>query len=115
MKKAPYSLQEAEQLCKDYQYLVGQKFSSDSDLIIECVTVTPFDEANKQRFLILYFLFNNAQSALNQEYKGFLFDIIVIGRSAHDEHELLQEDLTVWLAENKNHATVQQSQVQNSN
>jgi hypothetical protein len=103
MSNAPYTLQEAEQLCKEYQYLVGQKFSSDSDLFIECVTITPFDEINKKRFLILYFLFNNAESALSHEYKGFLFDIIVIGRSQQDQHELLQEDLSVWLAENKTH------------
>ena len=111
MKQAPYTLQEAEQLCKEYQYLVGQKFSSDSNLVIECVTITPFDEINKKRFLILYFLFNNAESALNQEYKGFLFDVIVIGRSLEDEHELLQEDLAVWLTENKsNLAAMKKSQ-----
>ena len=70
MKKAPYTLQEAEQICNDYQYLVGQKFSPESDLTIECVTMTPFDEVNKKRFLIFYFLFNNAESALSHEYRG---------------------------------------------
>src|ERR1700744_6169652 len=98
MKKAPYTLQAAELLCKEYQYLVGRKFAATSDLTIECITVTPFDEINKKRFLIFYFLFNNAESALSHEYRGFLFDIIVIGRSQHDGHELLQEDLYVWLA-----------------
>jgi hypothetical protein len=101
MKKAPYSLAEAEELCKEYQHLVGQSFAKDNNLIIECVTITPFDEVNKQRFLIFYFLFNNAESALSQEYRGFLFDIIVIGRSVTDEHELLQEDLYTWVHENK--------------
>ncbi len=101
MKKPPYSLEEAELLCKEYQHLVGQPFSGDSKLMIECVTVTPFDEGNKKRFLIFYFLFNNAESALSQEYKGLLFDIIVIARSMEDEHELLQEDLYTWVHENK--------------
>ncbi len=100
MKKAPYTLLEAEKICKDHQYLIGKKFSPTSDLIIESVTVTPYDEVNKKRFLIFYFLFNNAESALSHEYRGFLFDIIVIGRSANDEHDLLQEDLSVWLTEN---------------
>ena len=104
MKKAPYSLEEAEQMCKEYQHLVGQPFADSSDLIVECVTVTPFDEVNKKRFLIFYFLFNNAESALSHEYQGLLFDIIVIGRSVNDEHELLQEDLYTWIHENKSQA-----------
>jgi hypothetical protein len=101
MKKAPYSLAEAEKLCREYQFLVGRSFASDSDAVIECVTVTPFDEISRKRFLIFYFLFNNAQSALSHEYKGLLYDILVIARSVDDEHELLQEDLTTWLNENK--------------
>ena len=100
MKKAPYSLPEAEKLCQEYQFLVGQSFASDSNAVIECVTITPFDEISKKRFLIYYFLFNNAQSALAHEYKGLLYDIIVIARSVEDEHELLQEDLYTWTDEN---------------
>ncbi len=102
MKKAPYSLKEAQQLCCDYQYLEGQPFENGSNSIIERVTITPFDEINKQRFLIFYFLFNNAESALAQDYRGLLFDVLVIARSVNDEHELLQEDIITWLTANKN-------------
>jgi hypothetical protein len=101
MKKAPYSLAEAEMICKDYQYLIGQSFANGGKAVIECVTITPFDQINKQRFLIFYFLFNNAESALAHEFKGLLYDLIVIARSTEDEHELLHEDLTTWLTENK--------------
>src|SRR4051812_47732813 len=100
MKKAPYSLSEAEKLCRDHQFLVGKSFSSGSNAVIECVTISPFDEISRKRFLIYYFLFNNAESALSHEYKGLLYDIIVIARSVEDEHELLQEDLCTWVAEN---------------
>lgn len=100
MKKAPYTQAEAEALCKEYQNLVGRPFGRGSNLVIECVTVTPFDEMNKERFLIFYFLFNNASSALSHEYKGLLFDIIVIAHSMQDEHELLQEDLYTWVHDN---------------
>ena len=100
MKKAPYSLSEAEKLCQEYQFLVGRSFASDSNAVIECVTISPFDEISRKRFLIYYFLFNNAQSALAHEYKGLLYDIIVIARSVEDEHELLQEDLHTWTEEN---------------
>lgn len=101
MNQAPYSLKEAQQICADYTYLVGQPFGTDSDAIIEKVTVTPFDEASKKRFLIFYFLLGNAESALTQEYKGLLFDILVIARSTSDQHDLQQEELATWLATNK--------------
>jgi hypothetical protein len=104
MKKAPYSLPEAEALCREHQFLVGRSFAADSNAVIECVTISPFDEISRKRFLIYYFLFNNAESALSHEYKGLLYDIIVIARSVDDEHELLQEDLSTWMLENGNSA-----------
>ena len=100
MKKAPYSLLEAERLRLDYQSLIGKSFASDSNAVIECVTISPFDEISRERFLIYYFLFDNAESALTHEYKGLLYDIIVIARSLEDEHELLQADLYTWINEN---------------
>jgi hypothetical protein len=101
MSTSPYSLQEARELCEQYQYLAGQPFSAGGNTVIENVIICPFDEASRKRFLIYYFLFNNAEKALWQEFKGLLFDVLVIGRSVVDEHELLQEDLATWLAENK--------------
>ena len=101
MKNAPYSLQEAQKFCAAYQYLVGQSFGKDGNSIIECITITPFDEVSRERFLILYFLLNNAESALANEYKGLQYDVLVIARSVTDEHELLQECLNTWLKENK--------------
>ncbi len=101
MKTSPYSLQEARELAEEYQYLIRQPFAENSSAIIENVIICPFDEASRKKFLIFYFLFNNAEKALGQEYKGLLFDVLVIGRSMLDEHELQQEDLHTWLKENK--------------
>lgn len=101
MRQAPYSLTEAQNLCAEYQYLCGQAFSAGNAAVIENVIIAPYDEMSRKRFLIFYFLFNNAEKALAQEYKGLLFDVLVIGRSVVDEHELLQADLCTWLAEHK--------------
>lgn len=111
MNSAPYSLEQAKKLCAEYQYLAGQAFAKGKDAVIETITIAPFDEASRKRFLIFYFLFNNAESALVQEYKGLLFDVLVIARSVSDPHELQHSDLNTWLAENKvadkmGHATV---------
>lgn len=100
MIKAPYSLSQATMISKDHQHLLGERFSTSGDLRIECVTITPFDEINKERFLILYFLLNNAERALANEYDGANYNVLVIGRSVSDPHELQQEDLQTWLIRN---------------
>lgn len=101
MKKAPYTLAEARELLSEYQYLLGQSFDREEKFVIDCVTIAPFEEAARQRFLIFYFLLNNAESALAQEYKGLLYHVLVIGRSKEDKHDLRHEELQMWLAENK--------------
>lgn len=95
----PYSLQKAEQLCKEYQHLKGQRFSNDTQATIECIAVAPFDTENKNRFIIYYLLFDDANIALRQDYQGLLFDIIVIA-GAKDGSEMLHESLDIWLAKN---------------
>jgi len=102
MKQAPYSLNEAQKICEQYQFLVGQAFDPEMPInsTIECVTIAPFDQINKRRFIIYYLLFNDAQSALTHEYKGLLYDILVIARSTENDNDLLQENLHVWLAKN---------------
>jgi hypothetical protein len=100
MKNAPYSLAEAEQLTHEYQYLTGQRFRSEGNTTIECVTVAPFDEINKKRFIICYLLFNDPLVALKHDYKGLLFDVLVVAASANRQ-ELEHESLVTWLAKNK--------------
>ena len=101
MKKAPYSFIEAESLCKEYQYLAGQPFSANGDAVIEFITAAPFDEENKNRFIICYLLFNNPEVALTSDYKGLLFDVLVFASSG-GKTDLLHEDLYTWLSKNKN-------------
>jgi hypothetical protein len=95
----PYSLQKAEQLCKEYQHLQGQCFSNDTQAAIDCIAVAPFDAENKNRFIVYYLLFDDANIALRQDYQGLLFDVIVIA-GAKEGCEMLHESLDVWLAKN---------------
>ena len=103
--KMPYSYQEAEKLCSEYQCLVGTQFytggsSSATSAIIECVAISPFDQASKQRFYLFYLLFDNdAHAALLQDYKGLLFDIVIFARTRDDE--MIHEDLYTWLGKNE--------------
>ena len=100
MKRAPYTLPEAEKLCTEHQYLVGKHFSRDKDATITCVAIAPFDQNSKNRFTIFYLLFDDAETALSHEYKGLLYDVIVIASSPQDRNDLLQEDLCTWTTNN---------------
>ncbi len=101
----PYSHQDAEKLSREFQYLIGASFAgnnavAESNARIECIAVTPFDHTSKQRFFLYYLLFDNdANLALAQEYKGLLFDVVVIARTSDDE--MVHEDLYSWLGNNK--------------
>ena len=101
MRPPTYSLKDAQQIIHEYQYLIGQHFTKKDNIVIDSVIICPFDEASRKRFLIFYFLFNDAQKALSQEYKGLLFDVLIIGRSQADVHELQQENIYTWLNANK--------------
>jgi hypothetical protein len=96
--KLPYSLKEAENLCNEFQHLVGTSFQGGNS-VIDSVVITPFDEASRQRFFLYYLLFDNdAKAALTQEYRGMLYDVVII---AHDiDGDMLHEDLHTWVERN---------------
>ena len=100
MKKAPYTLPEAEKLCTQYQHLVGKPFNKDNNAIISCVAIAPFDQNSKNRFTIFYLLFDDAETALQHEYKGLLYDVIVIASAPQDRNELHQDDIYTWVTKN---------------
>jgi hypothetical protein len=100
MKTAPHSFEEASKLCNEFQYLLGQSFGDGSNNAISCVAISPFDQMNKKRFIMYYLLFNDAEMALQQDYKGLLFDVMVISVST-DGQQMLHEDLHTWLCKNR--------------
>ena len=102
MKSAPYTLPEAEKLCTQYQNLVGKPFGKEGDAVISCVAIAPFDQNSKNRFTIFYLLFDDAETALQHEYKGLLYDVVVIANSPQDRNELHQEDIHTWVTKNIN-------------
>jgi len=100
MKKSPYTLSEAGKICAEFQYLIGQPFEQDNLSTIDCVAIAPFDQVSKSRFIIYYLLFEDADMALTNEYKGLLYDVIVISGSA-EKKELHHEDIYTWITKNK--------------
>ena len=101
MKSAPYTLPEAEKICTEFQYLVGKPFSPDSGALISCVAIAPFDQNSKNRFTIFYLLFDDAETALSHEYKGLLYDVVVIASAPGDRNDLKQDSVANWITANK--------------
>ena len=100
MKNAPYSLFEAQQICHKWQNIVGKPFADDNPAVIESIAIAPFDQLSRERFIAYYLLFNDAEVALAHEYKGLLFNVLVIATS-DDKYEIFHEDIYPWLAANQ--------------
>ncbi|MES2703190.1 MAG: hypothetical protein V4649_11150 [Bacteroidota bacterium] len=96
MKRPPYTHAEAAQLCADFQHLTGEPYSCSNNAAIECVAVVPFDELNKQKFIVYYHLLNDPVLALTHEYKGLLFDVLVLA-TYEDKCDLLHASLHSWV------------------
>lgn len=102
MKHTPFTLGEARKLCNEIQHITGQRFDPATPEIgnIECVAVAPFDLQNKKQFLLYYLLTDDANKALEEEYHGLLYDVIVIARSEDIHTDIVQYDIYTWLEKN---------------
>jgi hypothetical protein len=99
MKKGPYNLSDAEQICAHYQYLMGKNFSADVEQPINCVAVAPYTQTAKERFILYYLICNDANSALGLDAKVSQYDVLVMAASS-DNYDLAHEDIYSWLTRN---------------
>ena len=94
----PLTHEQAKKLCEQYQYIVGASLDGSSSTI-EAVLVTPFDQLSKERFFSYYLILDErGLEAILKEYRGFLFDVLIIART--NGGDLIKEDLSNWLAAN---------------
>lgn len=93
----PFSLQEAQSLCIEYQYLLGAPFDR-TNAKIQAVIVTPFDSGFKQRFFAYYLLFDNDAALALEEYKGSLYDVVIMAET--EAGYAVNETLSAWAAKN---------------
>lgn len=102
MQRLPYTFEQAKVICASLQHIVGSPFDPELHTTgnIECVAITPFDQINKKKFLLFYVLLEDAKAALEQEYKGLLFDVIVIARGLGNDTEIMYYDVDTWLSKN---------------
>ncbi len=99
MTRYPLLSWQATAVCNEYQYLKGELYDIDpqADILIEQVTVSPFDDVNKFIFISEYRREPDAAKAL-ELYGGTLFDVLVIGREKRDA-TVRYKALSLYLAE----------------
>ena len=99
MKPAPYSLLEAERISTQFQSLAGRPYNQEHGVKIECIAIAPFDQMSREKFIAYYLLFNDHKKALEHEYRGLLYNVLVIAAS-DDKYEIFHEDIHSWHAKN---------------
>jgi hypothetical protein len=103
MKQPPYSYAEAKDICERFQHLKGQAFNKNGNGLVDLVVVSPFDHFKKNRFIMIYLMLNDAKAALELDYTGLQYDIMLISGSISDKG-MEHRDLNSWLAEHEEYA-----------
>lgn len=100
MNKYPLNLLQAKYIRRDFQNLIGQEFLTKNNVraCISYVVVSPYDEVNKYMFMLD---FRNCQDPIKalKGYDGYLFDVMVIGKTLADKSEYVYKDLDLYLTE----------------
>lgn len=93
----PYSLEQAKYLQNLYRGFIGAEFEENRNVLVEEIAIVPFEQVSRQRFILYYMVVGRqAQAQVLQEYKGLLFDILLVARN--ERGELIHKDLCSYLA-----------------
>lgn len=93
----PYSLEQAKYLQNLYRGFIGAEFEENRNVLVEEIAIVPFEQVSRQRFILYYMVVGKqAQAQVLQEYKGLLFDILLVARN--ERGELIHKDLCSYLA-----------------
>lgn len=84
MVSPPFSFALAQNICENYQSLVGSPYEEGSSAMIDAVIVSPFDSINKSRFIMLYLVLNDAVEALTSDCCSNEYDVLILSGSIHD-------------------------------
>lgn len=84
MKQPPFTYEEALKICEEFQHLVATPYDEMSDALVDAVIVSPYDQTNKSRFIMLYLVLNDAITALKTDCTNGEYDVLLISGSLND-------------------------------
>ncbi len=97
MKENTLTLEEAKDICNEYQNLVGRLFCGEYRELgtIEAVVICPYGKLDKWAFAKYYQRYQNAEQAISF-YTGDTYDVILIGRDK--SNNVVCRDLSAHLS-----------------
>jgi hypothetical protein len=100
MITTPLTLQQASELCRDYQNLVGRIFEKDAlgKGYIECIAVAPYEESKQWLFAQYYKECKDPKRSL-QFYNGPHYEVIALSVPILRKRGILFRDLRGYLLE----------------
>lgn len=103
MKPLYFTLEQATEICEDFEDLIDTEFTYRSEppikLLIDYVAIAPFDKEDKEAFVNSYTASGDPVGALNN-YAGDKYDVLILGQNANDPNDIIILDIRQYIAEN---------------
>jgi hypothetical protein len=100
MSPIPFTLDDAREICEDFEDLIDTEFRyAGTDILVENVVVTPYAEPAKTDFLVALANANNAMELLS-EYEADGYDVVIVGLVDDNGEPKHYIPVTQYVAEN---------------
>ena len=98
MELTPFTIEEAVEICEDFEDLIDTEFKIGSSpmLLVAQVAITPFHETDKNRFAESYYQTKNSENALSF-YKGSNYDVLLMIYQVDDETNYSYIDIRTFV------------------
>lgn len=92
----PYTYQQAENICRYFQYLINTAFDDTSDKIspIRAVLITPYEKYAKKDFIEQCYPFVNYTQLPNSH--AALYDVVIVAHYKNDKNICLYKEISVF-------------------
>lgn len=103
MKALYFTLEQATEICDDFEDLIDTEFTYRSEppikLLIDHVAIAPFDKTDKEAFVNSYTASGDPIAALNN-YSGDKYDVLILAQNANDPNDIIILDIRQYIEEN---------------
>ena len=97
MELTPFTLEDAAEICEDFEDLIYTEFKLGSSpmLLVAHVSIAPFSEEGKNSFVESYYQSHNSEDALSP-YTGTEYDVVLITCEADNESNYTYIDIRTF-------------------
>lgn len=103
LKPLYFTLEQATEICEDFEDLIDTEFTYRSQppikLVIDHVAITPYEQRDKEAFVESYVASGDPAAALN-EYNGDKYDVLILAQNANDPNDIVVMDIRQYIEQN---------------